>query len=101
MCLFGLRISRVPLQASHRLPTLSRTFIAGSICLTKNKILVFHPGACMCDTWLAMWVTHGMPCVNMHCTLEGYIRGVPIQGSKEKEDEGKREREERKGEMRE
>ena len=27
-----------------RLPTLSRTFIAGYICLTKNKIWVFHPG---------------------------------------------------------
>ena len=26
------------------LPKLSRTFIAGYICLTKNKILVFHPG---------------------------------------------------------
>ena len=25
------------------LPTLSRTFIAGYICLTKNKIWVFHP----------------------------------------------------------
>ena len=28
----------------HRLPTLSRTFIAEYICLTKNKIWVFHPG---------------------------------------------------------
>ena len=26
------------------LPTLSRTFIAGYICLTKNKIWVFNPG---------------------------------------------------------
>ena len=26
------------------LPTLSRTFIVGSICLTKNRIWVFHPG---------------------------------------------------------
>ena len=26
------------------LPTLSRTFVAGYICLTKNKIWVFHPG---------------------------------------------------------
>ena len=65
-------------------------------------------------------VTHGMPCVNMHGTFEGYIygssnsvrrgqqeekgkaiyMGVPIQfveGSKKKRDEGKREREERKG----
>ena len=43
MCLFGLRISRVSPQASQRLPTLSRTFIVGFICLTKNKICVFHP----------------------------------------------------------
>ena len=27
-----------------RLPTLSQTFIIGYICLTKNKIWVFHPG---------------------------------------------------------
>ena len=27
-----------------RLLTLSRTFIAGHICLTENKIWVFHPG---------------------------------------------------------
>ena len=26
-----------------RLPTLSRTYITGRICLTKNKIWVFHP----------------------------------------------------------
>ena len=44
MCLFGLRISGVSPQASQRLLTLSRTFIAGSICLTKNKIWVFHSG---------------------------------------------------------
>ena len=33
-------------EASHFacLPTLSRTFIIGYICLTKNKIWVFHPG---------------------------------------------------------
>ena len=31
------------------------------------------------DTWRTMWVTHGMPCVNMHGTLEGYKRGAPIQ----------------------
>ena len=30
--------------------------------------------ACMCDTWQAMCVTHGMPCVNMHGTLRHYIR---------------------------
>ena len=60
--------------------------------------------ACIRDTWQAMCVTHGMPCVNLHGTLEYYIRGVPIQvvgeqqasvrgSSKEKEEEGKRERE--------
>ena len=27
------------------------------------------------DTWRTMWVTHGMPCVNMHGTFEVYIRG--------------------------
>ena len=32
--------------------------------------------ACMCDTWQAMCVTHGMPCVNMHDSFEAYIRGV-------------------------
>ena len=30
----------------------------------------------MCDTWQAMCVTHGMPCVNMHGTFEAYIYGV-------------------------
>ena len=29
----------------------------------------------MCDTWQAMYVTHGMPCVNMHGPFEAYIRG--------------------------
>ena len=45
--------------------------------------------------------THGMPCVNMHGTFESYkyrssnlVRG----SSKKKEEEGKREREERKTE---
>ena len=28
--------------------TLSRTFIPGYICLTKNKIWVFHPCVCVC-----------------------------------------------------
>ena len=42
ICLFGLRISRVSPQASQRLLTLSQTFIVGYICLTKNKIWVFH-----------------------------------------------------------
>ena len=62
----------------------------------------------VCDTWPAMCVTHGMPCVNMHCTFEAYIYGVSnsvcegggggggvqqasVRGrSKEKEAEGKR-----------
>ena len=30
--------------AFARLSILSRTFISGYICLTKNKIWVFHPG---------------------------------------------------------
>ena len=30
--------------------------------------------ACMCDTWQAMCVTHGMPCVNMHGTFGHYLR---------------------------
>ena len=29
----------------------------------------------MCDTWQAMCVTLGMPCVNMHGSFEAYIRG--------------------------
>ena len=29
----------------------------------------------MCDTWQAMCVTHGMPCVNMHGSFKAYIRG--------------------------
>ena len=44
VCLFGLRIFGVSPQASQCLPTLSRTFIAGYICLTKKKIWVFHFG---------------------------------------------------------
>ena len=30
---------------------------------------------CICDTWQAMCVTHGMPCVNMHAHHEGYKYG--------------------------
>ena len=30
---------------------------------------------CMCDTWQAMCVAHGMPCVNMHAHHEGYKNG--------------------------
>ena len=40
--------------------------------------MVTHGEPCG-DTWQAMCVTHGMPCVNMHGNLEGYKRGVPIQ----------------------
>ena len=38
----------------------------------------------MCDTWQAMCVTHGMPCVNMHGSFEAYIRGFTwaVGGSK-------------------
>ena len=52
VCLFGLRIFRVSPQASQRLPTLSRTFIAGYICLTKNEIWVFHPRGGVCHILL-------------------------------------------------
>ena len=64
----------------------------------------------MCDTWQAMCVTHGMPCVNMHGTLRAINRSSQIQfgqaansvrggSSKEEEEEGRKgEREERKGE---
>ena len=44
VCLFGLRISGVSPQALQRLSTLSQTFIARFICLTKNKFWVFHSG---------------------------------------------------------
>ena len=42
-----------------------------------------------------MCVTHGMPCVNMHGTFEGYKMGAPIQFV---EKQGGGEREKRKGE---
>ena len=29
----------------------------------------------VCDTWQAMCVTHGMPCVNMHGSCHAYRRG--------------------------
>ena len=59
----------------------------------------------MCNTWQAMCVTHGIPCVNKHGSFEAYIRGftwvvcrskessISIRGgsSKVKEEEGKRE----------
>ena len=48
----------------------------------------------MCDTWQAMCMTHGMPCVNMHVTFEAYIYGVPIQFV---ENQGEGGREKRKG----
>ena len=73
--------------------------------------------ACMCDTWQAMCVTHGMPCVNINGSFEANIRashGLLVEareslrsvrgsskekrkGGKEKEEERRREREERKG----
>ena len=73
--------------------------------------------ACMCDTWQAMCVTHGMPCVNMHGSLPCLYKGLTWavgrvgessrsvhgsskekrKGGKEKEEERKRESEERKG----
>ena len=70
---------------------------------------VGHMASHVCDTWQAMCVTHGMPCVIMHGPFETYEYGsshsvwgpdnsVPRGSSKEKEEEGKREREERKGE---
>ena len=59
-----------------------------------------------------MCVTHGMPCVNMHGTFEGYKMGAPIQiveqqgegggrekrkgGKEKKRKEGKRRRKRRK-----
>ena len=76
------------------------------------------------DTWQAMWVTHGkpcvtmhgkgMPCVTMHGLYKGYIYGSQIKfggrgssfspweqqggGGREKEkEERRREREEREG----
>ena len=56
----------------------------------------------MCDTWQAMCVTHGMPCVTMHALYEAYIYGSQIQfggqgqqdsvrGSSKEEEEGKEE----------
>ena len=63
----------------------------------------------MCDTWQAMCVTHGMPCVNMHGSFEAYIRashGLLVEGressrsvrgsSKEKREGGKEKRKGRK-----
>ena len=83
-----------------------------------SHVSQFMAKACMCDTWQAMCVRHGMPCVTMHGLFKAYIYGVSksvcgegqqeaVRGSsKEKEEEGKRgreerrrEREERKGEM--
>ena len=57
--------------------------------------------ACMCDTWQAMCVTHGMPCVNMHGTLRAINRRAQIQfvqaansvrwgSNKEGEEEGRK-----------
>ena len=45
--------------------------------VTRGKpcVTMHGNGLCMWDTWQAMCVTHGMPCVNMHDTFEDYIRG--------------------------
>ena len=68
--------------------------------------------ACMCDTWQAMCVTHGMPCVNMHGSFEAYIRGFTwavltskgasklqsVGAARRRKGKGKRERAERRRE---
>ena len=70
-----------------------------------SHVLQCMAKACMCDTWQAMCVTHGMPCVTMHGLYEAYIYGSQIQfggqgqqasvrGSSKEEEEGKRGREE-------
>ena len=70
---------------------------------------VGHMASHVCDTWHAMCVTYGMPCVIMHGPFETYKYGSShsvwgavnlVRGgsSKEKEEEGKREREERRRE---
>ena len=43
------------------------------------------------DTWQAMCVTHGMPCVNMHETFGHYIRAFIVKG-REGEGGGKEKR---------
>ena len=61
------------------------------------------------DTWQAMWVTHGMPCVKTHGSFEAYIRGFTwavlrskggsklqsVGAARRRREKGKREREER------
>ena len=56
-------------------------------------------GLSMWDTWQAMCVTHGMPCVNMHGSFEDYIRGFSwaIRTSKGEQEEEGGGREKRKG----
>ena len=58
------------------------------------------------DTWQAMCVTHGMPCVNMHRTLRAINRRAQIQfgetansvrGGSSKEEKRKGGKEKRKG----
>ena len=55
----------------------------------------------VCDTWQAMCVTHGMPCVNMHGTLRAINRRAQIRfveaansvrggSSKEEEEKGRK-----------
>ena len=53
---------------------------------------VGHMASHVCDTWQAMCVTHGMPCVNMHGTFEGYKRGAPIQFLEKQGEGGGREK---------
>ena len=71
-----------------------------------SQCMASHMSQCMAkgDTWQAMCVTHGMPCVNMHGSFEAYIRGFTwafrtrkggkqasvLGSSKEKEGEGKK-----------
>ena len=54
---------------------------------------VGHMASHVCDTWKAMCVTHGMPCVNIHgtpCvnihgTFEGYKYGVVGRSGEQQE----------------
>ena len=73
-----------------------------------NHVVTHGKGMHVCDTWHAMCVTHGMPCVTMHGILQAYIKGVSksvcvegaaasVRGSSKEEEEGKRRRR-RKGE---
>ena len=58
----------------------------------------------MCDTWQAICVTHGMPCVNMHGTfghyIKAFIHGVSRISPWEQQGEGKEKGRKRKGKER-